>query len=210
MQYLPVHCFGRVEVEDASVVARVHERLQAMGGREAGVWSATLALLQGETKPGATPTSQRYLRVTDDSLSDPLIMHVQTHLPLLGQLEALQAFLQVQSKTLAALRGKRWALVDADETDWEVGVATPVGGISSRHVLLLSLQLSATRSRTAAPLWLFQRMLRQVLGPELAAKVTIFSHQQHAALSPLVASTMYNRAHLTLQYAAVMQADLKK
>jgi len=82
--------------------------------------------------------------------------------------------------------------------------------MSNRHVLFLSLQLSATRSRAAAPMWLFQGMCRQVLGAELAARITLFSHQQHAALSPMVASTMYNRAHLTLQYVAMMQADLNK
>ena len=207
--YLPVHCLGRVEVEDASVAARVHERLRAMGGREAGVWGATLAVLQGESKPGGPPTTQRYLRVTDDSLSDPLIMHSASRVPLVGQLETLQAFLQVGSKTLAALKGKRWALVDAEEMDWEVGVATPVGAMSSRHVLFLSLQLSATRSRAAAPLWMFQKMCREVLGAELAARVTFFPHQQHAALSPLVASPMYNRAHLTLQYMAMLQTDLQ-
>jgi hypothetical protein len=208
--YLPVHCLGRVEVEDISVVARVHERLRAMGGREAGVWNAALALLQSEMSPGGPSSIQRYLRVTDDSLGDPLIMHGSSHVPLMGQIEALQSFLHVQSKTLAALKGKRWAVVDAEETDWEIGIATPVGAMSSKNVLFLSLQLSATRSRTAAPLWIFQRMYREILGADLAAKVTYFSHQQHAAVSPLVASTMYNRAHLTLQYITMMQTDLRK
>ncbi len=208
--YVPVHCLARVDVEDASVVARVHERLLRMGAQESGSWAVTLSLLHMEPRPGGATPNQRYLRVTDDSLSDPLIMHVASHVPLVGELDALNNLLPVSTKPMVTIKGKRWTLVDEDETDWEVAVGASQGNAGPKNVLFLSFQLSATRSRTSAPLWMFQKMCRAVVGAELAAKAAFVSHQQPAAVSPLVASTMYNRAHLTLQYVSLLQADLKK
>ncbi len=209
--YLPVRCLFRVDKCEASILSVVSDRLVSLGAVDVGAWNVVLQIFASDTRSSATKQAagQRYICVRDDTLDVPLLMHVATHLPLLGQ-DALLAMLQVTVKQELSIRGKRFRFVDEDEMDWEVGLGCGPPQPGAKNTLFVSMQMIATRSRLAASLNLFVSAFAKVVGEELAQQASHFHHQQPAGISQLVASNTYNRSHLTLQYVTMFQSDIQQ
>lgn len=93
--------------------------------------------------------------------------------------------------------------------DWEIGVGSGPPQAGANNVTFLSLQMTATRSRLAARLELFLKLLPRVVGEDAAQRAAHFHHNQPASISPLVASNTYNRSHLTLQYVTLFQTEMQ-
>ncbi len=231
--YLGARCLFRIEKREPSFVAQVVDGIASLpGAEEIGPWNVVVQVLTGELQrphasaaasstssnapvvasaPPAVSSAQkppRYICIKDNALDVPLVLHASTHLPLAGQ-EALLALLQVTVKQEFTMRGKRFRWVDEEEMDWEIGVGSGPPQAGPKNTLYLSIQMAATRSRVYARLELFLRILPRIVGEDAASIAVHFHHTQPASISPLVASTTYNRAHLTLQYVTMLQNDIQ-
>lgn len=221
--YLPVRCLFRLEKCEPTFLPGVFERLDRfLGVEEIGSWNVVFQILSAEASAprgttaqasvpvnasGVQAKAQKFLCIRDDTVDLPMMLHAGSHLPLTGQ-DALVDMLHLTVKHELTVRGKRFRWVDEHEMDWEIFVGSGLPQAGPKNTVYVSLQMSATRSRAAAPLEVFLSLLPKVVGEDAARHALHFHHAQPATISPLVASNTYNRTHLTLQYVLLFQQDL--